>query len=206
MPILPAARSCSFASTSGKSRAYRYPPTINRLPTIFADVRIPHLLRASWPSQSGRKSTAIPSSDGNAASAAVRFRVTLCPRDPLGARSLGTSTRVNTPSNGIRFGCPWMAGNSTAIASSLMCSPVFLVGYVGVLRTVVAARDLGPVAEPMIRFLYFVDPMQLSLFPAPVPMVVTPAAPSLRPRSISRLSARLFESAPFPSHLQHRDR
>src|SRR5579864_36568 len=60
----------------------------------------------------------MPSRLGNAFSAASFVSTTRCPRAPLGARSLGTSTSVRHPSNGRRFGCPFTSGNSTAIAAT----------------------------------------------------------------------------------------
>src|SRR6476659_2373381 len=57
--------------------------------------------------------------------AAPRVRITRLPRDPDGARSLGTSTYVSTPSNGTRFGWSRTSGIVTAIASSFIRSPRF---------------------------------------------------------------------------------
>ncbi len=128
MPICSAGVVRRCRSTSGKSRPKRYPATrISPVPprelTISASVIIPHFRRASWPSQPGQKSTAMPRSDGSAASAAPRVRITRLPRDPEGARSLGTSTYVSTPSNGTRLGWSRTSGIVTAIASSFIRSP-----------------------------------------------------------------------------------
>src|ERR1700744_2374749 len=60
----------------------------------------------------------MPSRLGNAFSAASFVSTTRCPRAPLGARSLGTSTSVRHPSNGRRLGCPLTSGNSPAIAAT----------------------------------------------------------------------------------------
>src|SRR6187402_1185824 len=107
-------------SISGKSRAKRYPLTRSSLFTTWADVMMPHLRCASCPSQPVLKSTAMPSREGRAASAAARVNTTLCPRAPVGDLSLAISTSVNTPSNALRFGCPCTTGNSTAIACNRM--------------------------------------------------------------------------------------
>src|SRR5271157_2514763 len=77
------------STTSGKSCAYRYPliaicPAGSGLAcfsgTISASVMMPILRRASCESSAGAKSSAIPSSDGNAASVAFRVSITRCPR------------------------------------------------------------------------------------------------------------------------------
>src|SRR6185437_7795838 len=62
----------------------------------------------------------MPISDGSAARAAARIRITRWPRAPDGGRLLGSSTSVSTPSNGTRFGCPATSGSATASASSLI--------------------------------------------------------------------------------------
>ncbi len=82
---------------------------------------MPHFCRASCPSHPALYPTAIPSRLGNASWAASRVSTTRCPRDPLGALSLATSTSVNTPSNGNLFGWPCTSGKSTAIAWSCTC-------------------------------------------------------------------------------------
>src|SRR5665213_2150232 len=58
----------------------------------------------------------MPSRLGKAASAASLVNTTRCPRAPLGALSLATSSSVRQPSNGKRFGCPSTSANSTTIA------------------------------------------------------------------------------------------
>ncbi len=120
MPIAPSRVISAAISVpnSGKSRANTNPLTVSCRPSSSAAVIIPHFCRASCPSQPVLYPTAIPSRLGSAVSAAARVSTTRCPREPLGALSLATSTSVSTPSNGSRFGCPCTSGNATAIARS----------------------------------------------------------------------------------------
>ena len=142
MPSAPACRRRS-RTTSGKSRAKRKPEMMSaagfppgaKAPsllagaglkacstrlrgTMSAEVMMTTLRRASWPSKLAVKSRPMPSRDGMARSAAARLRMTRCPREPAGARSLGTSTSVSTPRKARRLGWRARRGMASAMESS----------------------------------------------------------------------------------------